>query len=306
MKENNKSILLAIVAVLSWSTVATAFKKSLENLSPYGMLLIASITSLLIFIVAITVQRKWGQISSLSKRTWGYFALLGLLNPVAYYLVLFKSYDLLPAQVAQPVNYFWPILLLILLAIFTKQAIPVKKYIGMFISLGGLILISAGGQQSDSMEIPAFGLVLGLMSALLWASYWMVNNKNKNKADATTACFMSFLFGSIYLALGAPLIGIEGLLAKATTDFTPDPVNGILSGMYVGAFEMGIPFICFGLAMRKTNNPALINQLCYLSPFLSLFFVSTILGETIVPSTYIGLTLIVLGIVFNEYFVKKK
>ena len=306
MKENNKSILLAIVAVLSWSTVATAFKKSLENLSPYGMLLIASITSLLIFIVAITVQRKWGQISSLSKRTWGYFALLGLLNPVAYYLVLFKSYDLLPAQVAQPVNYFWPILLLILLAIFTKQAIPVKKYIGMFISLGGLILISAGGQQSDSMEIPAFGLVLGLMSALLWASYWMVNNKNKNKADATTACFMSFLFGSIYLALGAPLIGIEGLLAKATTDLTPDPVNGILSGMYVGAFEMGIPFICFGLAMRKTNNPALINQLCYLSPFLSLFFVSTILGETIVPSTYIGLTLIVLGIVFNEYFVKKK
>ena len=306
MKENNKSILLAIVAVLSWSTVATAFKKSLENLSPYGMLLIASITSLLIFIVAITVQRKWGQISSLSKRTWGYFALLGLLNPVAYYLVLFKSYDLLPAQVAQPVNYFWPILLLILLAIFTKQAIPVKKYIGMFISLGGLILISAGGQQSDSMEIPALGLVLGLMSALLWASYWMVNNKNKNKADATTACFMSFLFGSIYLALGAPLIGIEGLLAKATTDFTPDPVNGILSGMYVGAFEMGIPFICFGLAMRKTNNPALINQLCYLSPFLSLFFVSTILGETIVPSTYIGLTLIVLGIVFNEYFVKKK
>ena len=306
MKENNKSILLAIVAVLSWSTVATAFKKSLENLSPYGMLLIASITSLLIFIVAITVQRKWGQISSLSKRIWGYFALLGLLNPVAYYLVLFKSYDLLPAQVAQPVNYFWPILLLILLAIFTKQAIPVKKYIGMFISLGGLILISAGGQQSDSMEIPAFGLVLGLMSALLWASYWMVNNKNKNKADATTACFMSFLFGSIYLALGAPLIGIEGLLAKATTDFTPDPVNGILSGMYVGAFEMGIPFICFGLAMRKTNNPALINQLCYLSPFLSLFFVSTILGETIVPSTYIGLTLIVLGIVFNEYFVKKK
>lgn len=306
MKENNKSILLAIVAVLSWSTVATAFKKSLENLSPYGMLLIASITSLLIFIVAITVQRKWGQISSLPKRTWGYFALLGLLNPVAYYLVLFKSYDLLPAQVAQPVNYFWPILLLILLAIFTKQAIPVKKYIGMFISLGGLILISAGGQQSDSMEIPAFGLVLGLMSALLWASYWMVNNKNKNKADATTACFMSFLFGSIYLTLGAPLIGIEGLLAKATTDFTPDPLNGILSGMYVGAFEMGIPFICFGLAMRKTNNPALINQLCYLSPFLSLFFVSTILGETIVPSTYIGLTLIVLGIVFNEYFVKKK
>ena len=306
MKENNKAIILAIAAVLSWSTVATAFKKSLENLSPYGMLLIASITSLIIFATTITIQRKWGYIASMPNKTWRYFALLGLLNPVAYYLVLFKSYDLLPAQVAQPVNYFWPILLLILLAVFTKQAIPFKKYIGMFISLGGLILISTGGKQSDNMEIPALGLFLGLMSALLWASYWMVNNKNKNKADATTACFMSFLFGSIYLVIGVPFIGIDGLLATSTSDFTSDPINGILSGIYVGAFEMGVPFICFGLAMRKTSNPALINQLCYLSPFLSLFFVSTILGEQIAPTTYIGLVLIVTGIIFNEYFVKKK
>jgi drug/metabolite transporter (DMT)-like permease len=69
---------------------------------------------------------------------------------------------------------------------------------------------------------------------------------------------------------------------------------------------MGIPFICFGLAIRKTTNPALVNQLCYLSPFLSLFFVSTVLGEQIVPTTYIGLVLIVAGIVFNEYLVKPK
>ena len=133
------------------------------------------------------------------------------------------------------------------------------------------------------------------MSALLWATYWMVNNRNKDKTDATVACFMSFLFGSIYLVLGALVVGVN-----------LETLPGILSGMYVGAFEMGIPFICFGLAIRKTTNPALINQLCYLSPFLSLFFVSSILGEPIVPTTYIGLVLIVAGIVFNEYCVKAK
>ena len=69
---------------------------------------------------------------------------------------------------------------------------------------------------------------------------------------------------------------------------------------------MGIPFIFFGLAMRKTDNPALINQLTYLSPFMSLFFIAMILGEKIVPTTFIGLALIVFGIVFNEYFVKTK
>lgn len=286
---------MASVAVLSWSTVATAFKVALSYLTHFEMLLVASFTSLAIFAVVLTVQRRWGAVKALPRRTWGYFALLGLLNPVAYYLVLFKSYDLLPAQVAQPVNYFWPIFLLVLLALFAKQRIPAKKYVGMFISLGGLVLISAGGGQMGNLEISPFGLFLGLVSAVLWATYWMVNNKNSHKADATIACFMSFLFGSVYLAIGALFVGVN-----------LHTLPGILSGMYVGAFEMGIPFICFGLAIRTTSNPALVNQLCYLSPFLSLFFVSTILGEQIVPTTYIGLSLIVAGIVFNEYFAKSK
>ena len=286
---------MASVAVLSWSTVATAFKVALSYLTHFEMLLVASFTSLAIFAVVLTVQGRWGAVKALPRRTWGYFALLGLLNPVAYYLVLFKSYDLLPAQVAQPVNYFWPIFLLVLLALFAKQRIPAKKYVGMFISLGGLVLISTGGGQMGNLEISPFGLFLGLMSAVLWATYWMVNNKNSHKADATIACFMSFLFGSVYLAIGALFVGVN-----------LHTLPGILSGMYVGAFEMGIPFICFGLAIRTTSNPALVNQLCYLSPFLSLFFVSTILGEQIVPTTYIGLSLIVAGIVFNEYFAKSK
>ena len=295
MKENNKAIALAMAAVLSWSTVATAFKIALTHLTHFEMLLVASITSLIIFALVLTIQRKWGEVKTLSRRMWGYFALLGLLNPMAYYLVLFKSYDLLPAQVAQPVNYIWPVLLVILLAVFTRQDIPAKKYIGMLVSLGGLIIISAGGKQIGDTAISASGLILGIMSAFLWATYWMVNNKNKDRADATVACFMSFLFGSIYLVAIAMVIGVN-----------LNTLPGILSGMYVGAFEMGIPFICFGLAIRKTTNPALINQLCYLSPFLSLFFVSTILGEQIVPTTYIGLILIVAGIVFNEYMVKSK
>ena len=41
-------------------------------------------------------------------------AALGFLNPFLYYVVLFKAYDLLPAQEAQPLNYTWAITLAIL------------------------------------------------------------------------------------------------------------------------------------------------------------------------------------------------
>ena len=295
MKQNTKSVMLASVAVLSWSTVATAFKVAQEYLTGFELLLVACITSLIIFTIAITVTGKWSIVKDTPRSIWINNAVLGLLNPVVYYLVLFKAYKLLPAQVAQPINYMWPILLLVLLAIFAKQPIPRKKYIGMFMSLGGVALISAGSSSTGSTPVSLSGLLLAALSALLWASFWMINNKNKNKCDATVSLFMSFLFGSIYMLAASPFAGVD-----------ISSVKGVAAGVYVGMFEMGIPFFFFSLAMRKTSNPALINQLCYLAPFISLFFISTVLGEKIVFTTYAGLILIVAGIIFNEYLVKTK
>ena len=293
MNRNNKAILLALAAVLSWSTVATAFKVALTYLTHFEMLLIASLTSLLVFTLVLTLQKKWTMVKHLTGKQWKELAFQGFLNPTAYYLILFKAYDMLPAQVAQPVNYAWPIVLLILLAVFAKQPIPVKKYIGMFISMAGVVMISLGTGQLSGMSVPFHGVLLAALSAFFWAGYWMVNNKHKGNIDAIVSLFGSFLWGSLYLLVSIPVFGMG----------FPN-INGLLAGMYVGGFEMAIPFICFGIAMRITSNPTLINQLCYLSPFLSLFFIAMVLHEPIVITTYIGLVLIVAGIVFNEYFVK--
>ena len=293
MNRNTQAILLALSAVLSWSTVAAAFKVALTYLTHFEMLLIASLTSVAIFALVLTYQKKWTLVKQLTGKQWKELAFQGFLNPAAYYLILFKAYDMLPAQVAQPVNYAWPIVLLVLLAVFAKQPIPAKKYIGMVISMAGVVMISLGTGQLTDMSVPIHGVLLAALSALFWAGYWMVNNKFKHRIDAIVTLFGSFLCGTIYLLVSIPLFGIS---LPSTT--------GLLAGMYVGAFEMAIPFICFGIAMRITTNPALINQLCYLSPFLSLFFIAMVLREPIVVTTYIGLALIVAGIVFNEYFVK--
>lgn len=293
MKDNTKATLCAGIAVLSWSTVATAFKIALTHLTHFEMLLIASCTALLIFVLLLTFQKKWALVRALPAKQWGRFALIGLLNPVAYYLVLFKAYALLPAQIAQPINYAWPIVLLVLLALFARQPIPTQKYIGMFISLAGVAFISFGSGSTGTASVPLHGLLLAALSAFLWAFYWMVNNKNR-EVDGSVVLFLSFLFGTAYLIVAAGIVGVNICT-----------LPGILSGMYVGAFEIGIPFFFFGLAMRLTKNPALVNQMCYLSPFISLFLIAIVLGEQIVTTTYIGLALIVSGIVFNEYLARR-
>jgi len=58
-------------------------------------------------------------------------ALLGLINPFIYYLILLKAYQLLPAQVAQPLNMIWPIILVFLSIPLLGQKIKGKR--GFFI-----------------------------------------------------------------------------------------------------------------------------------------------------------------------------
>ena len=290
MKTSHQALVCAAVAVLSWSTVATAFKLALQQLTYFELIVIASLTALLLFGLTLTVRHQWPLVARLSRRQWGRFAFLGLLNPVCYYLVLFRSYELLPAQVAQPVNYAWPIVLLLLLALFGHQPIPRSKYGGMAVSLAGVALISAGTGGTSGLSVSVTGLLLALLSAFLWALYWMMTNRREATVDGTVSLFMTFLFGSLYLLAATAVVGLH----------TPT-LTGWLSGIYVGCFEMGIPFLCFGLAIRTTDNPTLVNQLCYLSPFLSLFFIGIVLGEPIAVTTYIGLLLIVGGLLLNRH-----
>lgn len=292
MTGNTKSILLAGTAVLSWATVATAFKIALQYLTVFNMLLTATVTATLIYAVMMTIEGKWKTLGSMPRSLLAETMGLGVLNPVVYYLVLFQAYDMLPAQVAQPVNYAWPIVLLVLLAIFNHQPIPKGKYVGMAVSVTGVACISFGGGGLEG-PVSALGIVMALLSAFLWACYWMLNNRLRDKVDTTVSLFLSFLAGSLVLLLSGMVVGID-------VCSTP----GLLSGVYIGCFEMGVPFLTFGMALRITKNPALVNQMCYLSPFLSLFLIAMVLGEKIAPATYAGLALIVAGLVYNQYFVK--
>ena len=293
MKDNNKAILYVSITVLSWATVASAFKLALSSLTYYELLLIASFTALIAFAIILTFRKRWFLLRSVNKGQWRMFAIAGMLNPTMYYLVLFKSYELLPAQIAQPINYMWPVVLSVMLAIFARQRIPAFKFAGMAISLAVVAVISVGPGQLTGVGLSVLGLTLGIGSAFVWATYWLINRMNA-ETDQIMSLFLNFVFGTIYLLMIAPFMKIE-----------ISSLQGVLAAVYSGLFEMTIPFIFFGIALKKTDNPALINHLCYLSPFLSLFIIHLILGESIYSTTYTGLALIVGGLLFNEYIGKR-
>ena len=128
MDKTRKSYIYAILAIFFWSTIPTAFKICLSELAILPMLTIASVTSATALFIILLAEGKLNLLAKNSGRDLVNSALLGLINPFLYYLILLRAYQLLPAQVAQPLNMIWPIILVFLSVPLLKQKISGRSF----------------------------------------------------------------------------------------------------------------------------------------------------------------------------------
>ncbi len=133
------------------------------------------------------------------------------------------------------------------------------------------------------------GVGLALLSTLLWAGYWILNTKNK--ADPVIGVLLGFLV-AIPFAIGLSIW--EGANWSQITS------SGWLAVTYVGLFEMGVTFVLWLSALKLTQNTARISNLIFASPFISLILLATIIGESIHPTTLVGLVLIIAGLAIQQ------
>ncbi|MGB9701106.1 MAG: DMT family transporter [Candidatus Kapaibacteriota bacterium] len=296
LKKNNsqKSYLFAIFAILFWSTVASAFKISLSFINVYQLLAIASFSSLFILLIILAVNQKINLLLKQTKKDWSNSLVLGFINPFLYYIILFNAYNLLPAQEAMILNYSWPIVLTLFTTIFFKNKLSLQVIFALLISFFGIIIIATKGNLTELKFSNLTGILLALGSAFVWSIFWLINMKDKR--EPLIKLTSSFIFGSLFSFLIFIIL--------------PNKINfnfyGILSAIYVGFFEMGVTFVFWLKAISSSKNTAKINNLIYLTPFLSLLFISFILKEKIFLSSLFGLFFILLGIFINYIYNENK
>lgn len=359
---NMRACFFAAGTIVCWSTVAIAFKWALADTTPAGLLLVATLTATLTLGLWTLVtqrthrahcshcphraagkRRHTNSLEGLSKapkglskapkhtNVWGRAALLGFINPFLYYLILFKAYSLLPAQVAQALNVIWPVLLVLLSIPILGQRIGWVSLLGMCISFMGALVIATQGNLNVlwSGHLPnPLGVVLAASSAILWALYFLLNMKSD--LPPVKGLFLNFLFASGYIILYIVITHLIGTpspldleatttppLAPPATDLLAPPatsliappatsliapplagmtVKALLLGIYVGLFEMAIPFILWLNALHYARNTSVVSSLIYIFPFLSLILIHFVLGEPLFTTTLIGLVFIVIGV----------
>ena len=289
MSNESKAVAFAMAAILLWSTVATAFKIALQYHSVIGLLAGASLTSVLVLMAILFAQGKLLRAIRSFPSNLRNALLLGSLNPVLYYLVLFEAYRRLPAQVAQPVNYTWAITLALLSVPILKHRLTRRDLWGLLLGYSGVVVISIAGKEVTG-SLDYWGLALAIFSTLLSAGFWLLNTK-KNNLDPIIGLFHNFL-------VSLPILGL-------LIWFVPPPpvqwgLMSITSLVYVGLFEMGITFVFWQMALMRTGNAARLGTLIFLSPLISLFLIHLVLKEPLQLATFLGLALIIAGVISSR------
>ncbi len=292
-RSNQKSLVLGLMAVGLWSTMATAFKWALAYNSPMQLITAAATVSWVFFAVSLAISGTLSRIIEVPRALLWRCLILGLLNPALYYWILFQAYDLLPAQDAMAINYTWGLTLPLIAALFSK-IVPTKAEVGLALLsyLGILVIVTDGDLRAFEFNAPV-GVLLALASTVIWGLSWVLNSRfvDNHQLDPRVALFLNFTAATPVLWLITVLT--DGVIAMTW--------SSILSGLYVGLFEMGIAFILWMSALRLTDNPIRVSSLIFLAPPISLVLIATVLGEPIGQSTLLGLVVILLGLAGQQF-----
>ena len=276
----SKPFTLGLIAVLMWSTIAVGFKLGLGHVSPIQLLWLGCCLSWLLFTACIALKPSL----TASRRDIAKACSFGLLNPLLYYIVLLTAYDLLPAHIAQPVNYTWAIVTALLAVPLLKQRLTGKTILGILVSYGGVLVLISKGTLSLNLDIDLFGLALALLSTVIWALYWIWS---------TTVRMPPWWFMWFGFTIATPLVTVICIL---TSGLPAISLTHVGYGAWIGLLEMGFAFLLWQRALATTESVAKVSQLIFISPVISLGLIYVVLEEPIHLSALFGVALILGGL----------
>jgi len=280
----NQSFYYGLSAVFLWSTSATAIKLALDVLDIFQLLFFSTLTSAIILSSIVCYQGRCALLFDAIKTKMSYFLGIAILNPLVFYFLLFSAYGRLPAQQAQTINYTWAITLGLLSVPLLGQRLGKVDFLAMFLGYFGVVIIATQGSFLSLKFTDELGVFLALSSTIVWALYWIMNVGQK--LDPVVGLAINFI-------IAAPFAFVLTLLFSNSLVVNLD---AIFPAIYIGICEMGVAYVFWIFALRKTTSISRVGNLIFLSPVLSLIFISLILNETIQFATLIGLVLIIPGI----------
>ena len=251
-------------------------------------------SSLIRYIMAFILLGVWISYLNISLRYSfrqhiGFF-IQGLTGVLLYNVMFFAALEVLPANRVALIVTSNPAFISIFTVLLFKEKSGLIKWLGILLCLCGVVIIISNGQL---FQIFAGGLLWGDMLALIgllsWTAYSLIGKKLLYKVNSIHAVFFSVLYGTLALALVGFFNSDMSLLFTYGWDV-------YLVMAYLGAFGTVLAFVWFNDGISKLGAlraSGFINLVPVFVVILSYLF----LGEKLSSSSFIGGSLVVIGMV---------
>ncbi len=205
----------------------------------------------------------------------------------ANWIFLFESYRYTTVAIGTLCNYMAPIFIVIASAILFKEKINLKKCICILTAMLGMVFVSGimegGIPEGNQLK----GVLLGLISAVLYAIIVLINKKIK-EIDGYDKTIIQLCVSAIAII---PYICLTENVKEIRLDSF-----GILMLVFVGIVHTGIAYVLY-FGSIKNLSAQTIAILSYLDPVIAIILSVLILREPLGVYGLIG-AILILGSTF--------
>lgn len=235
----------AVVAVLlMWASAFVAIRGIGTSFSPgplaLGRLLVGGLA---LAVFAVRARRPFPR-----GRALGMVAAYGLLWFAGYNVLLNAAERHLDAGTAAMLVNVAPILVAVGAGCFLREGFPRQLLVGIGIAFIGVVLIAFGGSGGHS---DGFGILLGLVTAVLYAAGVLTQKVALRTVDALTATWVGCAIG---------VLALLGWLPSLIREWSAAGTAPVLSLIYLGVFPTAIAFSLWAYALQRSDAGALTSS----------------------------------------------
>jgi len=282
-----KNYIYALLSVFIWATMAAIAKLLLSDIPNLQTL---SVSSLLAFLFLLLINLKTIKgMRKYSAKDYMIMAGLGALGLLLYSALYYYGLTQLSSQEACILNYLWPIMLVVFSTVILKEKFTLIKWIAMICSFLGIVILSTGSSGAASGNA-YWGIVSCVIAAACYGLFSVLNKKADY--DQNTAMMVMWLAAAVGSAV----------LSAFTERWVPITGTQWLGMIWLGVAVDAVAYLLWALALKGADNTAIIANLAYLTPFLSLIVSAIVLKEKIQLRAVIALVFIVGGILLQSFY----
>ena len=265
--------LLALGAIALWASLA-ALGVSLSHVPPF---LLTGIALLIGSVIAIPL-------SGLDWRQWRVPPLtlaLGVYGLFGFHFLLFIALRNAPPVPANLINYLWPLGMVVLAPwLLPGKQLTRRHLLAALLGFAGAALAIVGGRGESVDVVWAWGYLLALASAFVWATYSLLTQRVPHFPTAAIGSFAA----------------VSGVLSLLCHWWLESPVQltaqdwGLMTLLGLG--PLGGAFFLWDAALKR-GDAQQIGVLSFLTPLLSTLVLLGVRGESPSASVVVAALMIV-------------